>query len=130
VFNPLGPAEMVTAVGRVLKEESDADGPRDGYRRGQLLSGYSVARHLAAEQAAADELRTWFRAEMADALDGDRARRLHAAGDAAAIGEAACEVLADLREAGEAGDGPRRRIHALLRALADREVAALSHPPA
>jgi hypothetical protein len=137
VFNPLAPSEMVIAVGRVLKEEADAEGERDGYRRGQLLSGYSVARHLAAEQAGAAELRGWFRARVANALEegdgerfGVRAARLRSSDDAAEIGDLLCGVLADLRAGGETDADTRRRIQAICRELTDREIAVLSDPPA
>lgn len=141
MFNPLSAADLTLAVGRVLKDAADAPG-EDDYRRSQLLSGYSVARHLAAEQRAEPELRSWFGAEAASmlraaangGLSPEPAARCAAAADALGAAESGAEMgaplagaMASLRAAndpaaGELLTGLRR----LLAEMCDREVAALA----
>jgi uncharacterized lipoprotein YmbA len=117
MFNPMEPHELVLGVGRVLRMAADGE-PVDGYRRSQLLSAYSVARHLAAEQAAAAELLAWLRAELADALGPDT---LAGATTGPQLGAALTALLA-----GPLDDGLRARLHRILAEMADREVAALA----
>lgn len=128
MFNAMTNAEVVLSVGRVLREAARVEGAPDEYGRSQLLSGYSVARHLAAEEAAAPELHAWFREAVAAELDGEQAAAVRAASDPARLGDLVAEVLAELR--GAPGlKAVRARLRALLRELADREVAALAEPP-
>lgn len=139
--------EIVLALGRTLKDAADPDRPQDEYRRGQLLSAYSVARHLAAEQSAEAELRSWFRSRMAGLLEpaseqaaslGDGAlearlaetgARIAQAEDRREIGELVCELLAELRAGGAPSHDVHREIQSLLRELCDREVTALADAP-
>jgi len=124
VFNPVNAPELTLAIGRVLHEAADQSRPHDDYRRSQLLSAYSIARHLAAEQSAGPELRGWFRSAIAEVAEVD------VSADSAAIGAALCDHLAELRKRGDSdADRARGRIQGLLRELSDREVAALANPP-
>lgn len=139
MFNPLTPSDMMLAVGRVLKETAGAGGPADEWRRGQLLSAYSVSRHLAAEVDAANELRSWFRASAAEiirdgGLDGSLAGAVEAEGTRIAasdsnseIGESMCAVMRELREAGTPeAEAVAGNLRGLMREMCDREVLALA----
>jgi hypothetical protein len=129
VFNPLAPHELTLGVGRVLRMAADADPDslNSGYGRSQLLSGYSVARHLAAEEAAATELLAWLRAELDATLQGDEPHvtaardAVRAATSGPQVGAALVPLLAALGD-----DSRRARIHRVLAEMADREVAALA----
>lgn len=142
MFNPVDAPAILMAIGRVLRDAADPEQPRDEYRTSQLLSGYSVARHLAAEQAHAADLMAWFRSELSSLLaaanDSGRtpasipevAESLASSADRAKMGADLCELLERLRAADEPqAAGLRRRIQRLLRELTDREVAGLSRPP-
>lgn len=61
MLNPMSTAEVVRAVGAVL-EASAAGGSDDEYRRGQVLSAFSVCRHLAAEEEGRRGLAEWLEA--------------------------------------------------------------------
>ncbi len=125
MFNPMSPSELILAIGRVLRAAADGDGPTDDYRRGQLLSAYSIARHLSAEEAARDRLVEWFQAEAAVALEAhpDTRAKILAARDGTEIGE----LLADLLESLDADDEAlHERLQPLFVGMADREVAALA----
>lgn len=130
MFNPMEPPELIQGLGRVLREAAGAGGG-DGYRRSQLLSAYSLSRHLAAEQVAAPGLVAWLR-ERLDAELATSASPAAAAARATLAGSAEPEigtVLARLFD--QLGDGSddadlRRRLHALLAELTDREVAVLA----
>lgn len=130
MFNPMEPPELIQGLGQVLREAARETG--DDYRRSQLLSAYSLSRHLAAEQVAAPGILVWLR----EGLDRELAE---ATGPAAAGARAALAgpvakaevgtVLAQLFAA--LGDGAedaalRRRLHSLLADLTDREVAVLA----
>jgi hypothetical protein len=130
MFNSLSTAEVVLAVGRVLSDAAREEGVRDDYQRGQLLSAYSIARHLAAETTAAPELFTWFRDAVAAELDDERAAAVRAASDPTRLGELVADSLAELRATpGTEALTTRDRVRSVLRELADREVAALVAPP-
>lgn len=120
--------EVIRAVGEVLKAAA-AQGADDDYRRAQVLSAYSITRHLAAEEAGRAALSAWFRAELETILgDRDGGRGSWAAeGDAAALGERLSRLLAELRAAED--EDSRRTAAALrraLRQLCDREVETLA----
>lgn len=124
---------MILAVGGVLRLAADARGPLDDYQRSQLLSGLSITRNLAAEQAAGAELLAWLRGELDGTLTADgrpaaqRAReQLAAATDGIEVGDALGELLEQLRQEGEPDDPLRRGVQRVLGELADREVAALA----
>ncbi|HZZ46898.1 MAG TPA: hypothetical protein VFE65_08445 [Pseudonocardia sp.] len=130
MFNALSTAEVVLSMGRVLNDAGRADGARDDYQRGQLLSAYSVARHLAAETTAAPELLTWFRDAVAAELDEKRATEIRATSEPVRLGELVGDALAELRATpGPAAEATRDRVRAVLREMTDREVAALVSPP-
>jgi len=118
-------AEVIQALGGALK---DAAGPGAGdeFRRSQALSGYSVARHLAAEVEFAPRLEADFRRELADFLDGEDAARV-AAAEPERLGAVLGDLLAELRERpGEDATRLAGRLRAALRRLCDREIAALA----
>lgn len=126
MFNPLSAPDVVRAVGGVLKAAAGG-GPDDGYRRGQLLSAYSMTRHLAAEEEAAPALRTWFAAELEPILAGRGGAAWARDATVAELGERLCSLMEELRAA---GDEESRRaaaaLRAALRGLCEREIAALA----
>jgi hypothetical protein len=133
MFNALTSAELLVGVGRVLRMVADANSELEGFQRSQVLSAFSVTRLLASEQLAAAELLERTRADLGEALAGDdrpvamQAReRVEAARDGLAIGDAIGDLLAALPRP----DALRTRLHAILREMTDREVAALARPPA
>jgi hypothetical protein len=142
MFNPLTPAQMVTAIGRAAREAARSAEPLDEFDRGQLKSAYSASRHLAIEiESFSEELARQCHAialaadEAADSLDGDPdtetlrrlAERVRGAGGAPAAGAATADLLELCRQRHQArwvrlrGD-----VHRALRALCDREVALLA----
>jgi hypothetical protein len=127
----MAPHELILGVGRVLRAAADG-GQGDEYRRSQLLSAYSVARHLAAEEAASSALLLWLRTALAGALDGDDRPVVAAARDEVAVaasgaqvGDALTPLLASLGPDG-ADAALREGVHRVLAEMADREVAALA----
>jgi hypothetical protein len=133
MFNALTSAQLLVGVGRVLRMVADSGGELEGFRRSQVLSAFSVTRLLASEQLAAAELLERTRADLSGSLaDDDRPaaaearNRIDAARDGLAIGDAVGDLLAALPRP----DALRTRIHAILREMADREVAALAQAPA
>ncbi len=123
----MSPSELILAIGRVLRAAADEEGPGDDYRRGQLLSAYSIARHLSAEEAARAELVQWFRTEAAGALEGaaEARARILAAREGTEIGEVLVDVLDALGDS-EADQALRGRLEQAFVEMADREVAALA----
>jgi hypothetical protein len=125
------PPELIQGLGRVLRQAAATAG-RDDYSRSQLLSAYSLARHLAAEQVAAPDLLAWLRARLGDVLAGKRSAAAEAARAAIAEATRAKDVGAALTNLFAAlGDDDadvelRGRLHALLAELTDREVAVLA----
>jgi len=133
MFNALTAPQLLVGVGRVLRMVADANGELEGFQRSQVLSAFSVTRLLASEQLAAAELLERTRADLGEALAGDdrpaatEARtRIDTARDGLQIGDA----IGDLLTALPRPDPLRTRIHAILRDMTDREVAALAQPPA
>jgi hypothetical protein len=143
MFNALRTDELIVGMGRTMRAAAAAEGPADDYARGQLLSAYSVSRLLAAEVRAEAELLAWMKGEIRAALAaGEEEAALAAtADDALAIarerlddadsielGGILVDLLADLRV--RAPDSElRRRLHAILREMAVREIAALDARP-
>lgn len=129
MFNPMSSAELIRAIGEVLKEAAEPVAP-DEFRRSQMLSAYSVARHLAAEEAARPGLEAAFRDELATILAGrPEAERVAEAAGFEALGEAVADLLAEARAKPEDADARCIRaaeLRAALRRLCDREVAALA----
>lgn len=125
MFNPISTSEVILAIGGVLKAAASQEA-EDEYRRGQVLSAYSISRHLAAEETARPGLRAWFADELEQIL-GERAGGGWGAADPAELGERLCLALDELRTAEDPDS--RRTAAALrgaLRQLCDREVAALA----
>lgn len=136
MFNALRTEELIAGMGTTLRAAAGATGPPDEYARGQLLSAYSVSRLLAAEVSAEAELLGWLRDEVLAALaaapDDPAASaavpRVEAAADGVALGEVLVDLLADLRRRAEEPE-LRRRLHSILREMAQRELAALAARP-
>jgi hypothetical protein len=118
--------EVIRAVGEVLKAAASAAAD-DDYRRAQVLSAYSITRHLAAEEAGRAPLSAWFGAELETRLGARGGGAWAAETDPAALGERLALLLAELRGA---DDEDSRRAAAALRAalreLCDREVETLA----
>jgi hypothetical protein len=133
MFNALTSTQLLVGVGRVLRMVADANAELEGFQRSQVLSAFSVTRLLASEQLAAADLLESTREDLREALEGDTRPavaeaqlRIETARDGLAIGDA----LGDLLEQLPRPDALRTRIHAALREMTDREVAALARPPA
>jgi hypothetical protein len=133
MFNALTSAQLLVGVGRVLRMVADGNGELEGFQRSQVLSAFSVTRLLASEQLAATELLEATREDLREALEGDvrpvvadARMRIETARDGLAIGDAVGDLLAALPRP----DPLRTRIHATLREMTDREVAALARAPA
>src|SRR5205814_704118 len=127
-FYALTSTELLVGVGGVLRMLAASEGGLEDFQRSQALSAFSVTRLLASEQQAAADLLATTKADMAAALAADERPEMPAA-------RARIEVAADGPELGEAvgalldalprDDALRRPIHAALRDMSDREVAAL-----
>lgn len=139
MFNPLTPAEVVTAIGRTARDAARSDEPASEFSRGQLMSAYSASRHLAVELGSFEpELRQFagavaaaMRSRAAELDDAGSfqvlASQLDVSSDPHAIGDAICELLSALRRDGRPDAAElRSEVHALLRRLADREVEILA----
>jgi hypothetical protein len=137
MFNAISTPDLIAGMGRTMRAAAGAEGEADEYARSQLLSAYSISRLLAAEVRAEAELLAWLRGELLAALaeaDGaeasaaDSARgRIEEAADSGAVGDALVDLLAELRQL---PDSPLRvRVHAVLREMATRELAALATRP-
>lgn len=137
MFNSLRTEQLIAGIGAVGRAAATASGPPDEYARGQLLSAYSVSRLLAAEVSAEAELLAWLRGELstalADHLDDPAAAaglpRIEVATDPGAIGDALVDLLAELRARDDGGGELRRRLQAILREMAQRELLALAARP-
>jgi hypothetical protein len=125
VFNPMSASEVIQAVGGVLKSAAGQDG-EDAYRRGQLLSAYSVCRHLAAEESARPELRSWFEDELEPILAA-RGEEWPRGAEPTEVGERLSTLMAALRAAGDAESRQTATaLRGVLRDLSDREIDALA----
>ena len=120
-------AEVIRALGLVLKDASGSVAA-DDFRRSQMLSAFSVARHLAAEVESRPRLEAGFREELAALLEGEPAQRVAAAAGPEELGAVLCELLAELRGRGEdpAARETAEELRAALGRLCDRELAALA----
>jgi hypothetical protein len=118
-------AEVVRAVGGVL-EASAAGGAEDGYRRGQVLSAFSICRNLAAEVEGRRELGEW----LAEASAPIFAGRGEPALDPARPEEAGPRLATLMSELRAADDEPSRQalgeLRGVLHELCDREIAILA----
>jgi hypothetical protein len=136
VFNSLRTDQLIAGIGATARTAAGATGAPDDYARGQLLSAYSVSRLLAAEVSGEAALLAWLRSELLDALAtapddpaaAAAATRIEDATDGNEIGGALVDLLADLRARDEEPE-LRTRIHAILREMAERELAALAARP-
>jgi hypothetical protein len=142
MFNPLTPAQMVSAIGRAAREAARSGGALDDFDRGQLKSAYSASRHLAIEiESFGAELHRQCEAiamaaeDAADRMTGDPdtdtlrrlAERVRLAHSAPAAGAATGDLLELCRERDQARwTLLRGEVRRALRALCDREVALLA----
>lgn len=142
MFNPLTPAQMVTAIGLAGREAARTAEPLDEFERGQLKSAYSASRHLAVElDSFGEELRRRCDAiavaadDAAHGMDGDPdadtlrrlAERVRQARDAPLAGAATADLLELCRHRHETRWMLLRgEVRRALRALCDREVALLA----
>lgn len=125
MFNPMSTAEVVRAVGGVL-EASASEAADDGYRRGQVLSAFSVCRHLAAEDEGRRDLAEWLAAASAPIFAGRGEEPLSAAQPKEA-GARLATSMAELRDAEDEGSrAALRDLRHVLRELCDREIAILA----
>jgi hypothetical protein len=121
------------------RDAARGEGLTSEYSRGQLLSAYSSSRHLTVELESyeaevrnyAGEVSAWIRAAAPALSESDRAAavaaELEQTRDARAAGNLTSDLLHQLRDdRGDAARQLRDRIHARLRVLAEREVAALA----
>jgi hypothetical protein len=130
MFNPLTPTQLVVAIGQTGRDAARHEEPANEFSRGQLLSAYSISRHLAVElNSFGPELRVFAGAVAAGirarSKDQEIADRLEATTDPREIGDAVCELLDALR-ADPAAAEHRAEVRALLGDLADREVELLA----
>jgi hypothetical protein len=136
MFNSMRTDELIAGIGQTVRAAASASGPPDDYARGQLLSAYSVSRLLAAEVKAEAELYAWLRSEVLGALAaaaGDPAvaaarPRAETAADGVALGAVLVDLLAELRLRDPEPE-LRRRLHSILREMAERELVALAARP-
>jgi hypothetical protein len=138
MFNPMTPAEVVTALGGAARTAGRSQEPASDFSRGQLMSAYSASRHLSVELAEFEpELRAFAdamaqRFEQAPAsVDADRfalrAAELRRTAQAAPIGDLIASALEDLRTASDPEAVElRTAVYNAVRALSDREVALLA----
>jgi hypothetical protein len=125
MLNPMSTAEVVRAVGAVL-EASAAGGSDDGYSRGQVLSAFSVCRHLAAEEAGRRELAEWLEGAAAPIL-ASRGEAPLSAADPEEAGERLAALMEDLRAADdEASREALTALRTVLHELCAREIAILA----
>jgi hypothetical protein len=138
MFNPMTSTEMVTAIGRAVREAGRSREPASDFSRGQLMSVYSASRHLAVELAeypaelrgfalvAAGELRGAAALDRGEELAAIAAE-LEQTEDPQRIGDLLSAALAQLRGDPTAPAAELRgRLQTRLRRLADREVELLA----
>jgi hypothetical protein len=142
MFNPLTPAQTVTAIGRTARTAARTETALDEWGRGQLKSAFSASRHLAIElESFPDELRSCCEHVSAAASAAVQASspcpqrealaslaaRVERAGDAPAAGAALAELL-ELCRGHRHAPWPelRREVQSALRTLCEREVALLA----
>lgn len=134
MFNALRTDELIAGMGTTMRAAAAAEGPADEYARGQLLSAFSVSRLLAAEVRATPGLLAWLKGELDAALaasGSDHAisrEQIAQAADGNEVGDALVDLLAELRREGRDPE-LRHRLHAVLREMAARELAALAARP-
>ncbi|HEV7527550.1 MAG TPA: hypothetical protein VGO29_01495 [Solirubrobacteraceae bacterium] len=134
MFNPVQPHELMLGVGRVLRRAARTSDSQelDAYQRGQLLSAYSVVRHLAAEQVAAAALMEGMRRRLqacSERSSVPAARPALAAAMAAREpGALGAQLTGLLRRLGSLPEEAQLRccIHRALAEMTDEEVHALA----
>jgi hypothetical protein len=138
VFSPLSPADVVTAMGRATRDAARSDEPASEFSAGQLMSAYSVSRHLGVELAQFGPVLRAFADEVAaDLRRGDSlpygsklaasADELAQASDAQRVGDIVAAALDELRgDEAPAAQELRVQLRAALRRLSDQEVEMLA----
>ena len=129
------PADVVLAIGQAGRAAARGKEADSEFARGQLLSAYSIARHLSVEIEAYEPELNGFVSDVSgwagelggDGAIGAAAEQLRLAEDTTAIADATCVLLECLRADGSpAAAQLRLRVRKRLRALADREVELLA----
>jgi hypothetical protein len=143
MFNPLTVDQLVAALGTMLHDAGRGDGSLSSFEREQMLSAYSLSRHLRGEIRGAaafaafagrtEGLLADAAAHRAAAGDAEWASALReaaetvSAGDVARTGEAVADLLQALRAARPDWAPPLvHELHRALAGLADAEVAVLA----
>lgn len=131
-------AEVVTAIGRAMREAGRGTASTSEFSRGQLMSAYSASRHLSVEladfPAELHDFSMLVAGELAGAADlaqgdrllalGEQIRQTSAPGEVGNLVSAALDVLS--QDASTDSATLRGRLQSALRALADREVELLA----
>lgn len=135
MFNPMTPADVVRAVGQAARAAARGQDADSDFARGQLLSAYSISRHLAVEiesygpelRAFAADVAGWTRDFGESDPIGALGTQVERAKGVSELGVATCLLLERLRVSdSEAAADLRDRVRARLRRLADREVDLLA----
>ncbi len=136
MFNQLTPAEVVTAIGTTLRGAARSDDQASDFERDQLMSAYSATRHLSVELASYPRELARFRAALSELLSAHpgvtgevrgRAEAVIAARGIAELGDALCELLAQLRsQDSDDARSLRVELRVRLRELADRETELMA----
>jgi hypothetical protein len=136
MFNQLTTAEVVSAIGTTLRGAARSDEQASDFERDQLMSAYSATRHLSVELATYPPELARFRATLAELLrehpgvTGEtrpRADAVIAARGIAELGDALCELLAELRSHHtDDARSLRVELRVCLRQLVDRETELMA----
>jgi hypothetical protein len=137
MFNQLTAAEVVSAIGTTLRGAARSDEQASDFERDQLMSAYSATRHLSVELATYPAELARFRVTLSELLgqhsgvvgeNPGRAEAVIAARDIAELGDALCELLAELRSQ-DTDDARSLRVElrVCLRQLADRETELMAN---
>lgn len=130
MFNPLSPAQVVSAVGRAARAGARADAHADEFTRGQLMSAYSASRHLAVELDTYEAEVRRFADDLAAAIDASGLMPappgLAGTTDPRDAGTIVCELLDRLRtDEDPRAAALRTQVRSLIVRLVDREVDLL-----
>jgi hypothetical protein len=139
MFNPIESHEVVIAVGLAARRAASSRDTVNEFERGQLLSAYSLTRHLAVElehyPAALDAFTSSLASELREPgrdwgtgnMLSDAADAIEACRDAACLGAVVAELLAELREREDGGARHvQELLHRRLGELAQTEVELLA----
>ncbi len=135
MFNPLTPADVVLAIGRVTGKAARGKLGDSGFAQSQFFFADSTARHLSAEIDSYGPALRLFVSEVVGAAGDTEGRGavsrlvadLSASEDAREIADATSALLAELRRSGSGESAQFRAfICSRMRWLADQEVDSLA----